>query len=170
MKLLGAIFIILATSVFGWEISGRLARRTKQIRYLITAFEALEAEMVFGMTPLSLACEQVSRRHDPPISLLFHDVASRLHKEERPAPDIWKTSLKKWQRKTDLDKPELKILEQFGQTLGQQDLENQRKQIRLAVSYLDKEEKHAFERQNKFSSMYKSLGFLGGVLLVLIML
>lgn len=170
MKLIGSLIIILAATAFGWEFSRRLARRTKQIRYLKIAFEALETEMVFGMTPLPHACEKVSRQLISPLNTFFDEVSKRLKEEERTAMDIWCTTLKKWRMSTDLDESEINILNQFGQTLGQQDLENQRKQIRLAISYFDQEEKQAIESQSKYESMYKSLGFLGGVLIVLIML
>ncbi|ADU29965.1 stage III sporulation protein SpoIIIAB [Evansella cellulosilytica] len=170
MKLLGALLIIATTTMFGWEFSRRLTRRTKQIRYLKIAFEALETEMTFSMTPLPDACEKVAHQLIAPLNIFFEDVAERLKKEEKSATSIWNSSLKKWKGKTDLNTAELNILNQFGQTLGQQDLESQRKQIRLAISYFNQEEKQALEDQQKFESMYKSLGFLGGVLLVLIML
>ncbi|MBU9712213.1 stage III sporulation protein SpoIIIAB [Evansella tamaricis] len=170
MKLIGAILIIIASTVFGWEFSGRLARRTKQIRYLKIAFESLETEMVFGMTPLPYACEKVSNQVPTPVGNLFKEVATRLESEENSAPDIWNTAVQNWKKRTDLYMSEINILHQFGQTLGLQDLENQRKQIRLAISYFDQEEKQAMESQKKFESMYKSLGFLGGVLIVIIML
>ncbi|MFA9559425.1 stage III sporulation protein SpoIIIAB [Evansella sp. AB-rgal1] len=170
MKLFGAIVILLTSTAFGWELSNRLGRRTKQIRYLKIAFEALETEMVFGMTPLPYACEKVSNQLIKPLKSLFQTVSKRLLEEEQSAKDIWCTSVEKWKKSTDLTGTEINILLQFGQTLGQQDLESQRKQIRLAISYFNQEEKEALESQQKFESMYKSFGFLGGVLLVLIML
>ncbi|MDG5788701.1 stage III sporulation protein SpoIIIAB [Evansella sp. AB-P1] len=170
MKLVGAILILITTTIVGWEYSSRLSRRTKQIRYLKIAFEALETEMVFGMTPLPYACEKVSYQLISPLKSLFTNVAKRLKEEENSAQEIWCSSVKSWKNKTDLSEAEINILLQFGQTLGQQDLEGQRKQIRLAISYFDQEEKQAVESQQKFESMYKSLGFLGGVLIVIIML
>lgn len=170
MKLFGAILIILTSTAFGWELSNRLGRRTKQIRYLKIAFEALETEMVFGMTPLPNACEKVSNQLIKPLKSLFKTVADRLSTEELSAKDIWCTTVNTWKKSTDLNDAEINILLQFGQTLGQQDLESQRKQIRLAISYFNQEEKEAIESQRKFESMYKSFGFLGGAMLVLFML
>ena len=170
MKLIGAIIVLLAATSFGWEFSSRLTRRTRQIRFLKLAFEALETEMVFGMTPLPLACEKVARQVSAPLKSFFSKVAKRLYSEESSAGHIWETTLDSWKKTTDLADSEVNIIYQFGQTLGQQDLESQRKQIRLAISYFDQEEKQAMEAQRKFEAMYRSLGFLGGVLIVLIML
>ncbi|MCD8508707.1 MAG: stage III sporulation protein AB [Bacillus sp. (in: Bacteria)] len=98
MKLMGAIIIILAATAFGWEFSRRLTRRTKQIRYLKIAFEALETEMVFGMTPLPYACEKVSRQLISPLNAFFREVSERLMEEERTATDIWCSTLKKMEK------------------------------------------------------------------------
>ena len=45
MKIVGSLVIIFATTLYGFELSNRLSRRTKQIRYL------LETESVFALTP-----------------------------------------------------------------------------------------------------------------------
>lgn len=170
MKIVGSLVIIFATTLYGFELSNRLSRRTKQIRYLKVALESLETEIVFALTPLGEAFDKVSRQIPFPISDFFRDVSKKLYNEENSASNIFYSSLTNWYKKTDLEKGELNILRQFGQTLGQQDLENQRKQIRLAIQYFDQEEKLALEAQKKYESMYKSLGFLAGVFIVLIMI
>lgn len=170
MKMIGAFIIILASTMLGWEFARRFTRRKLQIRKLRLAFESLEGEMVFSMAPLSSACEKVALQSTAPINELFHQVSEKLMIDESSAPEIWSECLKNWKKKTDLDSAEINILEQFGQTIGQQDIENQRNQIRLAITYFEQEEKHAQESEKKYESMYRSLGFLGGVLIVIIMM
>ncbi|UCZ54598.1 stage III sporulation protein AB [Bacillus shivajii] len=170
MKLLGAFIIIVTSTLLGWEFARRFTRRKNQIRQLRLAFEALEGEMVFSMAPLSDACQKVAVQSAAPINQLFSEVSEKLTSEEKSAPDIWADCLKKWKKKTDLEAAEINILEQFGQTIGQQDIETQRNQIRLAITYFEQEEKHAQESEKKYESMYRSLGFLGGVLIVIIMM
>lgn len=170
IKIIGSLVIIAASTLFGFEFSNRLSRRTKQIRYLKIALESLETEIVFALTPLAVAFDKVSKSIPSPVGDLFQQVALKLSKEENAASNIWISTLEKWQKDTDLKNEEINILTQFGQTLGQQDLENQRKQIRLAIHYFDQEENLAMEGQKKYESMYKSLGFLAGILIVLIML
>lgn len=171
IKLLGSIVIVGVTTLFGFELSNRLRRRSKQIRYLKMALESLETEIVFAMTPLAEACKRVSDQiPDHTVASFFQTIGLKLSKEESLVTDIWQSVLEKWKEETDLKDSEINILKQFGQTLGQQDLENQRKQIRLAISYFDQEENQALEAQQKYDSMYKSLGFLAGIFIVLIML
>ena len=53
VKLLGAIFIILATTWTGFEAAKHLSERPKQLRQLKSALQSLEAEIMYGHTPLA---------------------------------------------------------------------------------------------------------------------
>jgi stage III sporulation protein AB len=61
-------------------------------------------------------------------------------------------------------------MSQFGATLGQHDREHQQKQIRLTLNHLEREEGDAIESQNRYEKMLKSLGFLTGLLIVILMM
>ena len=51
-----------------------------------------------------------------------------------------------------------------------QDRDQQQKQIKLTMVHLDREEAEAKENQLRYEKMLKSLGFLGGLLIVILML
>ncbi|TMW73757.1 stage III sporulation protein SpoIIIAB [Alteribacter natronophilus] len=170
MKLIGIVLVILAATAIGWEWARRLQFRTKQLRDIRSGLEALETEMVYGLTPLQEACSRVAGQLREPAAFLFRDFSLSLGREEKLAPDVWESTLKKMKRVLELKQGEWDVLSQFGRTLGRQDLENQRKHLRLALTYLEQQEKEARENQKKHESMYKSLGFLCGILLALIML
>ncbi|WP_096434706.1 stage III sporulation protein SpoIIIAB [Alteribacter populi] len=170
MKIFGILVIIIATTAIGWEWARRLRLRTKQLKDVRVGLEALETEMVYGLTPLSEACERVSRQVRNPVGQLFHRFAQDLQQEEMLASEVWQQTLIKMKNTIEFKQGEWDVLHQFGQTLGQQDLENQRKHLRLALTYLEQQEADAREHQRKHESMYKSLGFLCGILIALIML
>ena len=65
---------------------------------------------------------------------------------------------------------EYEIMKQFGETLGQHDLLSQQKHIRLALAHLEREEADALDRQSRYEKMLKSLGFLSGLLLVILLM
>lgn len=62
------------------------------------------------------------------------------------------------------------MLKQFGSTLGQHDRDHQQKQIHLALTHLEREEGEAKDAQQRYEKMIKSLGFLGGLLLALLLI
>ena len=71
---------------------------------------------------------------------------------------------------TALKKKEYEILRQFGETLGRHDLISQQKHIKLALTHLETEEAEANLAQAKNEKMVKSLGFLSGLLLILLLM
>ncbi|RNA68972.1 stage III sporulation protein SpoIIIAB [Alteribacter keqinensis] len=170
MKLAGILLVIAATTAIGWEWSRRLRLRTRQLKDVRVALEALETEMVYGLTPLQEACYRVAKQVRDPVGLLFRTFADNLDKEEKLASEVWGETIKKMRLILEFKQGEWDVLLQFGQTLGLQDLENQRKHLRLALKYLEQQESDARENQKKHESMYKSLGFLCGILIALIMI
>ncbi|WP_026689308.1 stage III sporulation protein SpoIIIAB [Alteribacter aurantiacus] len=170
MKLLGILLVIAATTGIGWEWSRRLRLRTKQLKDIRIALEALETEMVYGLTPLKEACNSVAKQVRDPIRLLFSTFSETLGREEKLASKVWCETIAKTKKNVEFKQGEWDVLLQFGQTLGLQDLENQRKHLRLALKYLEQQENDARENQKKHESMYKSLGFLGGILIALMMI
>lgn len=74
VKIIGAIFIISATTWVGFELAKHLSNRTKQLRMLKSALQSLDAEIMYGHTPLHEAARRISNQIAPPISKLFRAI------------------------------------------------------------------------------------------------
>ncbi|TSB45398.1 stage III sporulation protein SpoIIIAB [Alkalicoccobacillus porphyridii] len=170
MKWFGAILIILTCTWLGFDAARRVSDRPKQLRQLKTGILALEAEMLYGLTPLQEASAHLSTQLAYPINVLFERFSSKLAARGDSAHIAWEESLDETWEMTSLSKGEREVLRQFGQTLGQHDRDQQEKQIKLTMVHLDREEAEAKENQLRYETMLKSLGFLGGLLIVILML
>ncbi|WP_078577012.1 stage III sporulation protein SpoIIIAB [Salipaludibacillus agaradhaerens] len=170
MMWLGAAIIILTSTGVGWELSKRLERRTTLLRHMKVALETLDTEVTFAMIPLWEAFEQIAKQLPAPAKDFLNGVSTRLKDNEESTQQAWEEELNYWKTDVDLDAKDIDILKQFGQTLGRQDIEGQRKQIQLTQAYLETMEQTALETQKKYESMYRSLGLLGGLLLVIMLL
>lgn len=170
MKLLGAILIILATTWSGFEAAKKLTERPRQLRQLKVALQSLEAEIMYGHTPLSEASLHVSEQIKKPLAWFFERFAKRLYQGETSVSNAWSESLDEIWGMTAFGQGEYEVLRQFGETLGQHDREHQQKHIRLALTHLEREENDAREKQERYEKMVKSLGFLSGLLIVILLL
>ncbi|MFC0561626.1 stage III sporulation protein SpoIIIAB [Halalkalibacter alkalisediminis] len=170
MKLIGAVVIILATTWLGFEFAKRLSERPKQLRQLKVAIQSLEAEIMYGLTPLAEASEHIAKQMPKPISYFFEHFSNRLLTKQETAFEAWEESLKETWNLTSMLDSEREVMMQFGATLGQHDREQQQKQIKLTLAHLEREEHEAKERQHRYERMIKSLGFLTGLLIVILML
>ncbi|WLD92001.1 stage III sporulation protein SpoIIIAB [Alkalihalobacillus sp. AL-G] len=170
MKVIGAVCIILATTWIGFEWAKRLQDRPRQLRQLKVALQSLEAEIVYGLTPLNEACSRLSTQLKPPLSWFFVRFSEQLQSGRTSVQEAWEESLVIIRKHSALQKGEIEILKQFGAMLGRHDREHQQKQIKLAIVHLEREESEAVEIQHKYETMIKSLGFLSGLLIVILLI
>lgn len=170
IKLLGAVFILAASTWTGYEASRHLSERPRQLRQLKVALQSLEAEIMYGHTPLHEAARKLARQVAKPLSWFFEAFAEKLIQEETTVRDAWEHSLNQIWKSTAFKQGEYEILMQFGETLGRHDRYTQQKQILLAITHLEREEEDARERQNKYEKMVKSLGFLAGLLVIVLLI
>ncbi|HEX6922562.1 MAG TPA: stage III sporulation protein SpoIIIAB [Bacillales bacterium] len=170
IKWLGALFIIAATTSGGFMWAKQYSERPRQLRQLKTALQALEAEIMYGLTPLAEACEHLAGQFSDPLRIFFQEFSKRLEEGSSSVQQAWDESLKMVWPQTALRKGEREVMKQFGATLGKHDRDHQQKQIRLALSHLEREEAEARDAQYRNEKMIKSLGFLAGLLLVLLLI
>jgi stage III sporulation protein AB len=168
--MIGAILIILTTTWVGFELAKRLSERPRQIRQLKVAIQSLETEILYGLTPLAEASQNLAKQMPKPISYFFEHFAFRLQNKEESAFQAWEKSLHETWSLTALLQNEREVMSQFGATLGQQDREQQQKQIKLTLSHLEREEGEARDQQSRYERMVKSLGFLTGLLIIILMM
>jgi stage III sporulation protein AB len=169
IKLLGAIIIIVATTWTGFEAARSFSERPKQLRALRSALQSLEAEIMYGHTPLHEAARRLSEQLSGPLSTFFDSFAKKLTDTETTVKQAWESSLKEIWKITALKQGEFEVMKQFGETLGRHDRFSQQKHILLTLSHLEREEADAIDRQAKYEKMVKSLGFLSGLLLIILL-
>ncbi|WP_238544592.1 stage III sporulation protein SpoIIIAB [Geomicrobium sp. JCM 19037] len=170
MRWIGALVVLISMTVGGFEWSRRLTLRSKQIRELTTALQMFEAEVMFGHTPLKDVTTKLSATLSKPVARIFSEFAARLTAGNIEAKTAWEESLNKHWAETSMKEKEKEALLQFGQTLGQHGRFEQQKYIQLTLAHLKAEEIDARDEQQKYERMAKSLGFLGGLLAIIVMI
>ncbi|MFC3039036.1 stage III sporulation protein SpoIIIAB [Virgibacillus xinjiangensis] len=170
MKWIGALLFITATTWVGIEWSNRLSGRPKHIRQLKNALQILEAEMLYSQLSLQEAFFSISRQVPAPVSGFFEGLSQDMQGEMSEFIHVWEKHVAGLIRDSCLGSNEEEILLQFGRTLGQHDFQQQQKHIQLTSSHLQREMEEARDLQWRYSKMAKSLGLLGGLFIVLLLL
>lgn len=170
IKVLGALLILLSGTAVGFIQATKYIDRPKELRTLIHALQRLETEIDYGQTPLPEAFTLMSGSIDEPINKLFLTMTNLLQgEEELSLQEAWSRAIEENWSSTSLKSREKEVLLRIGSVLGMSDSENQRKHIELAKIQLKAEEASAREEQDKFVKMWRSLGALGAVLIVILM-
>jgi len=169
MKILGAVLIIGASTLFGYYKASLYAARPRQIRQLIHALKRLATEIGYGSTPLPEALARLSSQCSRPLNRMFGIIADRLRTgSSDTAKDVWQESVRLFWGQTAMKSPERETMLELGSSLGISDRENQLKHIELAVTLLQHEEAAARDEQLKYEKLSRSLGVLGGALIVIL--
>jgi|SRR5690625_4419993 len=170
MKWIGALLFIGITTWVGFEWSNRLSNRPKQIRQIKNSLQILEAEMLYSQLPLKDAFKFISEQIPTPTKNFYKGLSKGMDQKNIDLLELWDREVEKFMKHSALRTSEQEILKQFGRTLGQHDFMQQQKHIRLTSTYLDRELDDAQDQQHKYGKMAKSLGFLFGLFVVLLLI
>ncbi|MBU5594793.1 stage III sporulation protein AB [Amphibacillus sp. MSJ-3] len=169
MNWIGAILLMTATSLIGCEKASRLKKRPEQLLQLKATLQMMEAEIVYSQYSIADICLHIADQTQAPLKRFFHSVATELNQNDSLAL-LWAEQVDQLSYKSALEIDELNIMKQFGNTLGQFDLSQQQKQIQLTIVHLDRLLVEAQNNCTVFSKVYRGLGVLSGILIVLILI
>jgi stage III sporulation protein AB len=170
IKLLGAVLVLLAGTLIGFQQAARFAERPRQLRALAHALKRLETEIGYGHTPLPEALERTAAAAPGPIATMFETAAGKIRAMDGGTfQESWEQAVRSGWPHTSMRAGELAVMLRLGTTLGISDKEDQMKHIHLALLQLAAEEDAARDDQGRYEKMWKSLGILIAVLIVILM-
>ena len=170
MKLMGLVALFTVPTLLGLYLSQRGRFRLGDLRQIKSALAILYGEISFAATPLPEAAVQVSRRVEAPVADLFAAFGELLNAGAGLcAADAWEQSYARHRHRFFFEKEDDDSLRSFGKTLGYLDQAMQMNTIQSTLERLSEREALLVEKQQKEGKLYRSLGLLGGLLLVVLM-
>lgn len=88
--------------------------------------------------------------------------------QDMSAGEAWKYGIQN--SKTNLKEEDLKVLENLEKLLGKTNIDGQLSEIELIEQFIIEQTKLAEEEQKKNEKMYKSLGIIAGLAIVIMMI
>jgi len=169
IKLIGACMALAACGGMGLTWARNYQNRPRQLSALQQSLQLLETEIIYGATPLPEAMELVAARSNRESAGLFQLTAAEFRKMDGvTAGEAWDKAVKMFYPDSALSDTDLQVLKRFGVTLGASDKEDQAKHLQLTMNQLKMAAAEAETDARKHSTVYRYLGFLGGLFLVLI--
>ncbi|TEB06651.1 stage III sporulation protein SpoAB [Pelotomaculum schinkii] len=169
LKFFGAAMVIAASGLSGLAVAGSYARRPRELRALRSALQMLETEIMYGATRLPEALDTVASRCDQLVGPLFKQAGVELAAMSGvSAAEAWEKALAKYYPASALKPSDHSILIGLGRSLGRSDCADQVKHLRLAMEQVAQEAANAEEDASRNVKMWSYLGFLGGLVFVLV--
>lgn len=146
-------------------MSGSLAKRRNSLIKIRMALSILETEIVFSSYHLKEVFKRISRISD--MEKLFMSVAENM--EDMGIGNAWQYAVDKNRKEMGLKKEDAEILKTLSTRLGMSDREQQVKNIRHTDALILKALTEAEEEYKKSAKLYRSMGVLGGLFLIILM-
>ena len=110
--------------------------------------------------------EDVSKSLRSNASKVFKNTCTYMEKED--VTKSWNKALNEIE--TSLTKEDREIIRQFGKMLGKTDAEGQLNEIELSLNFLETQIEKAETEKSKNAKLYKSLGIIAGIGIVVILI
>ncbi len=170
-KIIGSLIVILSCSFLGFILSRDCSKRPQQLRELQGLLQMFENQISYLSDIITEAFERIGRVSSSGTGVFFRKTVEILKDgKASSASEAWEEAVRQYIRTTALNKEDEEILSSFGKLLGNTDIEGQIRNIRLTLGQLALQEEKAEESRKRNENMYKSLGMLGGIAVVIVLL
>jgi stage III sporulation protein AB len=170
LKLIGGILIIAASGILGMAAANRYSQRPKDIRKFRGTLQMLETEILFGGIPLPQAFYHIASKSEGRFRNFYSSVAEELQATAAGSLELpWVKAVQALGKEASLNPADRELIADFGKVLGSSDREDQKKHFELLYIQLRQHEEQAEEDRHKNERMYRSLGFLSGIVIFILL-
>lgn len=171
MKLIGGLIIIFSSGLIGILLSNKYGMRPKLLKKFRFSMQLLETEIIYGTTPLPYALQNISVKSEKPWSDFFLEISENiLERKFFSMEEAWNDAIKGHLDLPCLNKTDLGLIKSIGKVIGKSDIEDQKKHFNLLYAELSHHEESAENDKKKNERMYRSLGFLLGIAIYIVLI
>lgn len=170
-KIIVSFTIFLSSSVLGILYGNVFNKRERSLRDLEYNIRLLQSEIVAGNSPLPFALENTYKKGKGDIKLLFLNIQMDLR--DKGFEDVYKSFLSQeelLQKKYMLKKEDISIFLFLGKILGKTNVEDQDKNLSFIITQIEKIKDEASIEKNNNVKLYRTLGVLMGLGIIIIMI
>jgi len=170
VRIIGMILTLAASGALGFYLASIGKFRQQELLEFKKALLILKSEIEYIAAPLPEAVTNIAGRTTAPVSDIFRQFAQSLknNPEGETAYHLWLNAIEANKNKSFLKSADWEALEGFGKTLGYLDKQMQSDSIKFTIEYIDVEVAELQVNNEKNQRMYRGLGLIGGVLLLVV--
>ena len=164
VKIVILILVFGSSFSIGKLIAGKYINRVKELKEMKSALNIFETKIKFTYESVPEIFEQIGNQMEGNIGSIFKESSKKM--KDVSAGEAWIQSIEKTE--SNLNKEDKEILKKLGKLLGRTDADGQISEIELVSNFLDTQIDIAENERSKNEKMYKTLGGLIGLTLVII--
>ncbi len=165
-KIIILLLIILISSFLGIIFSKKYYFRLNELKQIKTILNILENKIKFTYEPIPEIFLQISEKFNGNIKEIIKKTIENINKTD--IGNSWEKSIDTVN--SNLLKEDREIIKGLGKLLGKTDVEGQISQFNLINEFLNTQINKAEKNREKGERLYKKLGFIFGIVIVIILI
>lgn len=171
IKLAGGILVLTASSGIGQTIGKNHEILVNELEELLSMLRLIKSELRYAINELPEAFADMAPRLKGSIGELCSNMAQLLKNGYGLSfQESWNISMRKLKEESRLEKEHLLYIEKLGGILGHMDVDAQIAQLELLENAIRHEYEGEREKTGQIKKLAGSMGILGGLFLIIIML
>ena len=166
IKIIIYTFIFLFSSLIGILISKKYVNRVNELKEFKNALNIFKTKISYTYEPIPEIFMEISRNVNSNISSVFKLAADKM--DILTAGDAWDMALKF--EDLNINQEDILVLNNLSKLLGKTDLQGQLNTIEMTSNFLDEQIRKAEIQKNKNEKMYRTLGMIVGLSIVIILM
>lgn len=158
--------IFLSSSVIGILVSKKYEDRVSELKEFKNALNMFKTKIKFTYEPIPEIFEEISKQINSNTGKIFKLASSNM--EVLAAGDAWNMAVDT--NILSINEEDRSILKNLSKLLGQTDIDGQINQIELTSKFLDEQIVKAEKEKSKSEKMYRTLGMVIGLAIVIILI
>ncbi len=171
VKIIGICLILCSSTAIGFECSSRLKERIGELESIRKLLLMLRGEIKYSHSTLSEAFYTIGKRLKSSYGVFLLKAAEEMDSMEgQTLAQIWENCVNGELKESALKKEDKEKLIHLGSQLGYLDTEMQISTIELYLEQVQEEIKNATENFKRNGKLYRTLGVMAGIFLVILMI
>ena len=162
------ILILASSTSIGFLLSSRYLNRVKELKALSNFINIIQNKIKFTRKPLKEIFLDLSKLEDDTnIKSIFFSLSKKI--DNKKLSDVWNDVIEEEKKNLSLKEEDISLLKTLGNTLGKSDVDGQMSGIDLFTELLKVQAQKAEKEKEKNTKMYKSLGAIIGLVIVIVL-
>ena len=169
MEILRYILLIIIFSLstaIGLMLSKMYENRVIELKEFKNILNFIKTKIKFTYEPLAEIFKQIAESQATKTSIIFDKMVEQI--KYKQAKVAWENCIQ--EADISINQEDKDVLKKLGKLLGQTDVEGQISEIEVTENFLDMQIEKAEEERKKNQKLYKTLGIVTGLVLVIILL
>ena len=169
VKYIVLFFIFFIAAWIGNLISKKYRNRVNELKIFKEAFNILESKIKFTYEPLGEIFEEISNLYSKN-SIKYIFISAKENMNNLGVKKSWDDAINSNSQRLCLNNEDLNIIKSLGNMLGKTDVDGQLNEIKLSINFLDTQIAIAEEECKKNEKMYRTLGTIFGLAIIIILI